>query len=198
MLLDLVFPMRPDAARIANMTPRGFRTRYNPCTTGNFVSLASFSDPAVRAAVHEIKFKNNETGAELLGALLSCYIENEVTKPTVLIPVPLSGVRYRERGYNQVARVATCAIRTHRLITLNEHMLIRTRHTRPQTELTREARLRNVRGAFRVRSGAERQVSGAHLILLDDVATTGATIEAAKDALALHRPASVTCIALAH
>ena len=72
----------------------------------------------------------------------------------------------------------------------------RVRDTRPQTELARNERISNMRKAFIIKQ--PQQIVGKHIVLLDDVTTTGATLHAAKAALLLHHPASVTCIALAH
>ncbi len=78
-------------------------------------------------------------------------------------------------------------------------MLVRTRHTPPQTELDRAQRLKNLHGAFTINArGVPNTISSLHILLLDDVMTTGTTLRSAKAALATLRPASITCVALAH
>ena len=98
-----------------------------------------------------------------------------------LVPVPLAPARRRERGYNQSAELAR-ALAVRWRIPVREDLLERTRATRSQTRLTPGERSRNVSGAFRAR--AERAaLRGLHLVLVDDVATTCATLNACATAL---------------
>jgi len=78
---------------------------------------------------------------------------------------------------------------------ISESTLARTKNTLPQTDLSREARRTNVSGAFELR--AKKDVLGKHVLLVDDVVTTGATLSEAKKTLREGRPAHVTCVALA-
>ena len=92
-----------------------------------------------------------------------------------ILPVPLHPTRLRERTFNQAELLAR-ALANRMGIPCEVDLLIRCRPTRPQVELTREERSRNVRGAFDLRSGAG--LKGSRLLLVDDVLTTGATAEA--------------------
>ncbi|WP_114239521.1 ComF family protein [Dyella sp. C9] len=97
--------------------------------------------------------------------------------PQVIVPMPLHRARLRERGYNQAIELARPLARDLKL-PLRHDLLQRTRATQAQTELGALARRRNVRGAFAVRDGT---AIPAHVALLDDVMTTGATLaEAAR------------------
>ncbi|HEU4995235.1 MAG TPA: double zinc ribbon domain-containing protein [Gemmatimonadaceae bacterium] len=101
---------------------------------------------------------------------------------TAVIPVPLARSRLRERGYNQSECLgAGLAPRWH--VPLRCDVLERARATQTQTRLTPEERLANVSGAFRVGASARRAVRNAHLILVDDVVTTAATLNACAAAL---------------
>lgn len=195
-LLSLLFPPRRTESLIAELSPGAFAAACEPRRLTDAVALAAYKDPAVRAAIHEIKFHNNERGAELLGTLLASWIRREVQGPALLVPIPLSPARLRKRGYNQIARVLRHVEGTNALI--DTHLLKRIRNTAPQTSLAKAERLANLKGAFRTRRGAPERIRGAHIILVDDVYTTGATMRAAKAALLPHHPASVTCVALAH
>lgn len=99
-----------------------------------------------------------------------------------VVPVPLAASRLRERGYNQsecLAReLASCWS-----IALWSDVLVRVRATRTQARLTPGERLTNVARAFRAPDGAEGRLSGAHLVLVDDVVTTAATLNACAAAL---------------
>jgi ComF family protein len=105
-----------------------------------------------------------------------------VEERTALVPVPLATTRERERGYNQSELIASALARRW-LIPVWSGVIERTRKTRTQTELTPGERLGNVAGAFRVRNSARATLRGAHVVLVDDVVTTGATLGACASAL---------------
>lgn len=108
--------------------------------------------------------------------------DDVVEERTALVPVPLASSRERERGYNQSALIAE-ALAARWKIPLWDDSLVRARVTRTQTELTPGERLSNVAGAFRVRDSALTKIAGAHIVLVDDVVTTGATLAACASAL---------------
>ena len=93
-------------------------------------------------------------------------------RPTLIVPVPLHRARLRQRGYNQALELARPVAR-HAGIALRSDVLQRTRATSAQTELDALGRRRNVRGAFGLRAGVSLP---AHVAILDDVMTTGATL----------------------
>lgn len=92
----------------------------------------------------------------------------------IIVPVPLHTTRLRERGYNQAALLAREMARQVGLA-VDERTLLRQRSTAPQVELDIEQRKENVHGAFRCSSDA---LAGRRVLLIDDVCTTGATLEA--------------------
>ena len=93
-------------------------------------------------------------------------------KPDLLLPVPLHRARLRQRGYNQALELARPMAR-HAGLPLRHDALLRGRGTVAQTELDAVGRRRNVRGAFVVRAGV---ALPAHVAIVDDVMTTGATL----------------------
>jgi ComF family protein len=100
-------------------------------------------------------------------------------RPDALVPLPLHRARLRRRGYDQALELARPLARTLDL-PLCSDLLQRVRATAPQSELSAGARRRNVQGAFAVRTDGP--VPG-HVVLVDDVMTTGATLRAAATAL---------------
>ncbi|MGH7669790.1 MAG: ComF family protein [Gemmatimonadaceae bacterium] len=100
-----------------------------------------------------------------------------VRERAALIPVPLAEARFRERGYNQSERLAH-ALATHWALPVWGGALDRTRSTATQTQLTPEQRLVNVSGAFHVPQSALAALRRSHVMLVDDVVTTAATLNA--------------------
>lgn len=105
-----------------------------------------------------------------------------VDERTALVPVPLSAKRKRERGYNQSERLAASLAKYWSLPVFDD-VLVRARHTQTQTRLTPGERLRNVSGAFRPADSARSALRGSHVIVVDDVVTTAATLNACAAAL---------------
>jgi ComF family protein len=104
-----------------------------------------------------------------------------VAERTALVPVPLARRRERERGFNQ-SRLLTESLGRCLHMPSWPDVLVRAHFKSSQTRLTPDERLRNVSGAFRVAGDAAR-LRGAHLVLVDDVVTTAATLNACAAAL---------------
>lgn len=120
-----------------------------------------------------------------------------ITRDSIITPTPLHRRRLLSRRYNQSALLAK-AIARNAGAGLSSSDFIRKRQTPPQKELSREGRKRNVSGAFGFRSDAARAVfSGAHVVLIDDVLTTGATLSAAARSLKRAGAARVDALVLA-
>ncbi len=194
-LLDIIFPPSEETRIVRRLTPRDIEMLTTPQYVGDTITLSRYSNPTVRALIHAAKFHNNTYAHMLLGTLFKTWFASHThAEPICIIPIPLAPTRERARGYNQV----TAALRSTPLLKpyICTDILFRTRNTRPQTELHRTERLSNTKKAFAVRN--PEKVRGAHIILVDDVFTTGATMSAAKTALLPHSPASITCVAIAH
>lgn len=140
-------------------------------------------DP-VREIVHALKYRGWEAVARPMAARMAGLPLplDVVEEARLVVPVPVSSVRHRERGYNQAALLANAfAERTDRRCLPG--LLIRSRTTETQTTLHPDERRANVAGAFAPSPGAEPAVRGEHVLLVDDVWTTGATALACTDAL---------------
>ena len=127
-----------------------------------------------REAIHAFKFGGRRGLAYPLGDLLAGLGVSALpgAAPEVLVPVPLHPRRARERGYNQALLLARRVERAWG-VPAAANALQRVAPTQPQTDLDAAARRRNVRGAFAVRR--PELVAGRHVVLVDDVLTTGAT-----------------------
>jgi ComF family protein len=128
--------------------------------------------------IHLLKYEAVLPAARCLGALLAHSVDElrltAASRP-MLVPVPLHSSKRRERQFNQAELIARAALkRLPQGFELDPHVLIRKRPTRSQVGLDREARIENIRGAFRVI--APERVHGRTLIVVDDVMTTGTTV----------------------
>lgn len=197
-LLDLLFPPRADEATLRSVSTDNLLSLIAPrlidYSRPSTVALLPFHHVSVRAALHEAKYHGSTQAFELLGTVLAEYLSDsdEHAKRTVLIPVPLGTLRAKERGFNQVEE----ALKMSRLeIPIDSTLLMRIRETVSQVSLPREKRRENMRGAF----VATRRADPAYTyIVVDDVITTGATLQAAVDALTQAGAANVVPLALAH
>ncbi len=129
--------------------------------------------------VHALKYGGWSAVAEGMAERMSRlpWPRDVVEERSALVPVPLAAVRQRERGYNQSALLSR-ALGARWELPVWDHVLQRVRVTRTQTRLTPDERRGNVSGAFRVPEAAATELRGAHLMLVDDVVTTGATLAA--------------------
>jgi ComF family protein len=105
-----------------------------------------------------------------------------IAERTALVPVPLARTRQRERGFNQSTLLAA-ELASHWRLPVWASVIERARSTQTQTRLTPAERSSNVAGAFRATHGAHSTLRGAHVVLVDDVVTTAATLNACADAL---------------
>lgn len=148
----------------------------------------------IRRAIHALKYENIRALAAPLSQLLEEYLRAHPMSAEILIPVPLHLKQLHRRGYNQAALLAQRLSGLAQL-TLEENYLVRWRDTPPQARIPgAEERRVNISGAFRCR---DRRHEGAHILLLDDVCTTGSTLEACADALKEAGAASVWGLTLA-
>jgi ComF family protein len=126
----------------------------------------------VREAIHAFKFNGKAPLARPLAALIVERCAAAVPAGvSALVPVPLPRARERERGYNQASLLAE-RIADGCGVPVRGRWLVRLRDTPAQSDLTAAERRANVRHAF----GASSAVRGAHVVIVDDVLTTGATV----------------------
>lgn len=129
-------------------------------------------------AIQRFKYRGRSDLCAILGSLMVVQAERWVGCVDAVVPVPLHWRRRRARGYDQAALLAKPIARALRVPALPRG-LRRVRNTPPQVELTHAERARNIEGAF-----APRHLRGAaRVLLVDDVRTTGATLQAATAAL---------------
>jgi ComF family protein len=150
----------------------------------------------VRRAVHELKYSGERRLATTLGEVLAARWQRAAVGGEVLVPVPASPDRIRERGYDQAILLATVAGRRLGLPVIAA--LERVHATAAQHALGRTGRSENVGHAFRLRDAvATAGIAGRWVVLVDDVVTTGATLAACGHALMDVGAAAVSAVTVA-
>ncbi len=170
------------------MRPRG-DTAFRSCR-----SAVAYDGPARRMA-QAFKFADRTDLAPTMARWMVRAIE-EPAENYVILPVPLHRTRLLRRRYNQAAELARLVANAMARPYLPD-TLHRTRATRQQVGLKADERHANVRGAFRVPEAKAINVKGRHVLLVDDVYTTGATLEACSRALMRAGAVQVDCLTFA-
>lgn len=179
-------------------------------TGGTIVSAAALADPpdydraravavfdgVVRELVHGLKYADRHDGRRLFARWLSSAGDELLADADLLVPVPLHRWRLLHRRFNQAALLAQELARQ-RGMAWDPGVLIRIKPTPQQVRLTREQRRRNMSAAFQVPAGAVSKVDGRKVVLVDDVITTGATVEACARALKAAGAVQVDVLAIA-
>lgn len=168
------------------------RCRISPLKIERIRSVVYFQG-VLRETIHLLKYRGRAALARSLGQLMAEYWTQHPLLADVIVPVPLHADRLRERGYNQAALLAREMGRSVGLA-VDEGTLVRRRATAPQVELDAKQRRDNVRDAFRCSSDA---LAGKRVLLIDDVCTTGATLEACAIVLYEGGARSVQALTLA-
>jgi ComF family protein len=184
---------RPLTRPVSDVVSLCLACRHAPPTLDGIRSVAFFEGP-LRLAIHRFKYRNGQPLAEPLGQLLADYLNQNHLPADVIVPVPLHPNRLHERGYNQSALLARHLGRVTGLLVV-EGCLRRVKATAPQIDLTAAQRRENVAGAF---DCIDDRLAGRHVLLIDDVYTTGATLEACAAAVRAHGARSVWALTLAH
>jgi ComF family protein len=139
-------------------------------------------DSAVKEMIHQFKYNGNRELGFQLGTLMGLQLLNSgrFDEMDALIPLPLFKKKERKRGYNQAAVLCEAITRVLKVETISD-VVFRPQAVSSQTHKGREERWRNLEGNFMLSDPAK--IAGKHLLLVDDVITTGATLEACATAL---------------
>ena len=151
---------------------------------------------AMRTLIHQFKYADRHDARALFGRWLAEVGRDLIAGVDVVVPVPLNRWRLLSRRFNQAAILAQEMSRQTGLA-VQLHLLQRSRSTGTQVGLTRDQRRRNLAGAFSVPRRRRASLEGRNVLLIDDVITTGATVEACARALKRAGAARVDVLALA-
>jgi len=208
-ILDFVLPKDPDVLRFETISNEEFVRKAEkadePPISGA-LSIFNYKDPLVRTAIRLLKYKGNKHSASLLAETLYGEMIEELSDSMIfsgfekplLIPIPISNARRRERGWNQCELLAEALVKIDGGQTFEyaKNLLMKVKDAPSQTKKDRAERIKNIVGCFAVKNA--RAVSGRNIILLDDVITTGSTMKEAKKTLLSAGARKVFCVSVAH
>lgn len=185
----------------ASKLPRGFSPDQKT------LAILDYGDKRVKKALWLFKYRNKQSLSRVFAELIHNSLMEELSELKVmknftnplLIPIPVSAKRFRERGYNQTELLARelAKLLESSEVMLQTNILIKSRDTPSQakTESKRE-RLSNLRDSFAVKNPNE--IRGRNIILLDDIVTTGATLAEARKTLKKAGAKQILSVAVAH
>lgn len=170
------------------------------------ISIFNYQDPIIKRAIWMLKYRNKKGIADVLAKAAYDRLLEELSDLAVfenfnnpiLIPIPLYKKRLKKRGYNQSELLAReITKRSDNAFTLATKVLYKTKDTKSQVEIRdKKERLKNLRGAFAVKN--PETIHGRNIILIDDVTTTGATLNEAKKVLEKAGARKVIGVTVAH
>jgi len=160
---------------------------YGRASIENAMSLLIFQKKGItQRLMHSLKYKGNEEVGSVLGEWVALNLEQTFwhSELDMVVPVPLHKKRFRERGYNQVEGFGK-AIARRLEIPYNDKCLLKTRGVETQVFKNLAARFKNVEHSFRIteKQKERKKLEGKHLLLVDDIITTGATLETCANCL---------------
>jgi ComF family protein len=196
-MLDFLFPPECIICKAAgsDLCPSCL-SGLEPAKPQNFewiTSLWNYRDPQVETLMRSLKNVPNKRMARILAPLLA---EKVPAEQILIIPIPISASRFRERGYNQALLIAQPLARLLRQ-PIQSNVLFKARKTLKQgTTRSRKERIANMHHAFGVRH--PERIIGKSILLVDDITTTGSTLQEAKNTLEANGAAKVFAITVAN
>jgi len=170
--------------------------------------LFRYSDPKVRALMRAIKYRGEKVPLPVLGKIagdeIMSILEDKVLfegwKNILLVPIPSAPRRLKKRGYNQADRIARGALPYLESMLSYAPDILARRDRQSQVDVAKEERRRNIEGAFFVPDNhiIYDKIHGSSIILIDDIAESGATLSDARRALIEAGATDVIAVAIAH
>lgn len=158
------------------------------------------ADNEVQKLIHSIKYAGMKSlgfhFGKHVGKSVKEYLDKNKLKIDFIIPVPLHNAKMRERGFNQ-SDFISAGISAETNIKPENNLIVRVKNTNSQTKLKLDARLKNVRNAFEVSKNKENFLSSKNIMLVDDIVTTGSTVNEIISLLKKHNTGEITVCSLA-
>ena len=147
-------------------------------------AAGNYDDSVIRNLIHYFKYNSFENLTPILGEILLRYIENCKLKIEnfIIVPIPLHPSRERQRGFNQSKLLAEYIAQRLNLNSIDA--LKRIKNTKPQAQCkNNESRTENIKNCFKIKESAIKSIKNKNILLIDDVFTTGSTINEAVQIL---------------
>lgn len=169
--------------------------------------LYDYRHEAIKKAIHSLKYKNKKRIAEIFAGIMHERMMEELSelkilnnfRDPVLIPIPLAKKRLRQRGFNQATLLCRELIKidNYRNFDFLQNVLIKPKETEHQANIEdRGKRIKNIIGCFSIKNSEK--IKNRNIILIDDVTTTGATLEEARKILKKSGAKKIIAFTVAH
>ncbi len=207
-ILDAFIPLSPEAAIARSLSEERLGELMHPVVHRDrpwITALFPYRNPKVRALIRAIKYRGEKAPLPALGRVMGDEILAFIAEKggrgawkgiPLLIPIPSSPKRLRERGYNQAERITLAILPSLGTEALYAPDVLAREERKSQVSVSKADRERNIAGAFRVIR--PEKVRGAAIMLIDDVAETGTTLADARRALMESGAAAVAAFTVAH
>ncbi|MEK9184976.1 MAG: phosphoribosyltransferase family protein [Patescibacteria group bacterium] len=202
-LLDIIFPRPISLINLENMSIGDLYEAIPEPRTINedldITAIFDYQNNIMKSMIWQLKYRKNIKIANLLAQCLYQTLLAETEEKSIIIPIPLSKERLRERQYNQI-ELLTNEIKKMDINYVFEYsnsILFKTKNTPHQTSVkSREERMKNLRDCFSIKDSEK--IKDRNIILIDDVATTGTTLTQARRELLRAGARKIFCVAVAH
>lgn len=196
-VIDFIFPPNEFEMELRDITNENIFSRLpeaNPAEFPFISSVFSYRNPLVRELIWQIKYKKNRHTLSLAGFALNQKLL-EYRQPFLLVPVPISRKRRRERGYNQCELIIDEIVNINPEIQADFSLLIRNKNIDKQTFKNKSQRIENTKDIFEVTKPSAMDQT---IIVIDDVSTTGSTLNEARESLLRAGHNNVFALTIAH
>ncbi len=197
-IIDFLFPPNQFVLELRKLSPADFLKKYRDAAQ---FSIFSYKNPLVRELIWQIKYKKDKHAVEIAAYALYNELKFRYPHGATLIPISISKNRRKERGYNQCELLIDEIIKldtekeTGGKFVKNFNLLFRIKDIEKQTLKNRSERLVNVKNIFEVRNKIQIE---NNIIIIDDVTTTGSTLNEAKKTLIEAGYLDVECLTIAY
>lgn len=195
---SMLIPLREDVCEVCGRPVRGSSMMCAECSSGNvyFDGAASVFEfrGLIQEAIYRLKYDGEVDIAPLLGNFMAEKLIEKNWDVDLIIPVPLHPDRLSERGFNQ-SYLLSEEIGRECGIGVSDRILKRVVYTKSQVSLSRPERMLNVKNAFHVEHGDD--AKGRSILIVDDIMTTGATLNECSRAISIFNPKNIYCLTAA-
>lgn len=195
---SMLRPLREDVCQVCGRPVKSGSGKCTECSNGKVyfkgaASVFEFSG-LIQEAIYRLKYDGEADLALLLGAFMAEKFVEKGWDADLIIPVPLHPVRLSERGFNQ-SYLLSKEIGRECGIDVSDRILQRVVYTKSQVSLSRLERMLNVKNAFRADNGDD--IRNRSILIVDDIMTTGATLNECSKAISMYNPKNIYCLAAA-